>query len=749
MKRQKDMGTVRNLTAVALAVAVGFTPVVWAEATGTSESSKTVYALTKDASDNKKNAFALATAWEDYSSGTGVAASYAPNTSSAAGLEYIITNNLAARTQASKATDAIYYGHITVGTTDSPGKIENKSYQLLVTYKGGLTVVNGQYTPINNGGDSSLDNAGKTTAQIGGTMEVLSSKTNPFWFGADKNCQGVAIYADITGAEDTGIILGSKAYTFPKKELSVSGDNASFLGSIEFGGGALVTNTIGSATALGGNPSTLNEEAIKFSSPAESIIRFLSAVGTCQIPANRGIYLNGVKHANYTTRTFRFDLEEGANVEVLGPFKASGDTSNKSLVIDKLGAGTLTLSGAVTLENADSFAFNVSEGRVVLSSENAFALTNELSDAVWIKSPTAAETTISNYTLSEGAGFIVRHENNAAGTIVLNSDCKIAATPISIQLETDQEGYDGYEVCVLKAPTSVKTLTADDFVDADNSGAFEIGKTTFRVETSTDGTQSVYMCRAANNTIAYLSFENGFTSSIRTGTLNSEPTIQREGATLSDDVARPRLMLHGDKETILGENAKSLSVNGGILKWTDVGDLLKSNAQTIEFYIKAGSQNRYQIVMSLTNGRSKNATIWSFLFDSGSDVSKANPAMRVSHCWVTSEGAEPGNSGSAIAAQKVGDGKWHHIAYTIASSSSEWKTDLKYYVDHKLVGSATVEGKLCFEPSEGAAFGIAIDTRSGNKFDGLLDEIRISRGALEPDQFLQLRNEFGLAIIVR
>ena len=748
MKKQKDISPVRSLTAVALVAAVGLASVVWAETADSSESSKTVYALTKESSDAKNNAFAIANSWADYSSGAEVSATYAPNSSSAAGLEYIITNSLTARTQA--RSDDTYYGHITVGTANSAGGIGNKSYQVLITYKGGLTVVNGQYTPISNGGDNTLDNAGKTTAQIGGTIEVLSPSSNPFWFGADKNCQGVAIYADITGAESTGIILGSKAYTFPKKALTISGDNAAFLGSIEFGGGTLVTNIVGSATALGGAPSTLNAEAVKFSSPAESVIRFSSSVGTCQIPANRGIYLNGVGNKSYTTRTFRFDLEDGANVEVLGPFKASGDTSNKSLTIEKLGAGTLTLSGDVSLENADTFNLNVNEGRLVLGSTTAWSLAKELSNAVWIKSPSAAETALSGYTLGEGAGFVVRHENGAAGTIVLDSTCKIDATPINIQLETDQEGYDAYEVCVLKVPTSIKTLTAEDFEDADTAGVFGVGKTTFRVETAEDDTQSVYMCRAANNTIAYLSFEDGFTSSVRTGTLNSEPTVQRTGATLSDDVSRPRLTLHGDKETVLGENTKSLSVNGGILKWTDVGDLLKYDSQTIEFYIKANPQNRYQIVLSLANGRSSNATIWSFLFDSGDDTSKNNPAMRVSHCWVPSEGADPKNSGSAIAAQTVGDGKWHHIAYTIApNASDEWKTDLKYYIDHKLVASATADGKLCLEPSDGATFGIAVDSRSANTFDGLLDEIRISRGALEPDQFLQLRTDLGLAIIVR
>jgi len=740
---------------VALAAAVGLVPSVRAaDDTSSTESATPVYAVT-EAGSNQANTFGNASYWADYSTGTAVTAHYAVNNANAAGLEYIVTNNYTARTLATSSN--IYYGHVTVGTTDSPGIIGNKCYGFPIEYRGGLTVVNGQYVPINSGGTD--DKEGKTTAQIAGTIEVLSPNTNPFWFGAD-NAQGVAIYADISGAEGTGLVIGgSTDYKWMNyKTITISGDNSQFLGSLEFGRASYITNFIGSATALGGAPSVLNEESVKFSSKGNVTIVFQSAVGDCQIPATRGIVLNGVAGGSIYPRSFWLDLEEGANVEVLGPFKANGLCSNdrQELKIEKDGAGTLTLSGPVTLENAKTFTFKVNEGRVVLGSETARALTNELSNAVWIKSPSAAATTVSGYTLSEGAGFVVRHENGAAGTIVLDSTCKIAATPINIQLATDELGYDAYEACVMRIPTSVKTVTAEDFVDVDVSDDFDYPKTTFRIETA-DGVQSVYLSRAANNTIAHLTFETGFTSRVRKGTLSAAPTVVQVGAVLADEVANPRLTLHGDKETTLGANAKALSVNGGMLTWTDPGDLLKCGAQTVEFYVKAGPQYRWQGVMNLYNGRTSNPTVWSVLFDSSigseNDRRKENANMRFSHSWIASEDAEPGSSGSAIVAQTVGDNKWHHIAYVISpNADNSWKTDLKYYIDYKLVGSATKDGRLCYEPSKGATFGIAVDSRwaQGNKFDGLLDEIRITRGTLEPDQFLQLRRErTGMVFVIR
>ena len=701
---------------------------------------------------NQANTFGNASYWADYSTGTAAKAPYAVNNSNATGLEYIITNNYSARTVASSSN--VFYGHVTVGTVDSPGTIVNKCYGATICYLGGLTVVNGQYTATRAGGSDFHLGPEGNAAQISGTIEVLSPNASPFLFGGNSgSVNSVLLEADIVGGEDAGVLLGSEDYTWTaSKIIALSGDNSKYLGSIELGRGSYITNVIGSATALGGAPSALNDEAVKISTKGNGVLVFRSSVGSCTIPATRGVFFNGVAGGSLYPRYFGLDLEEGADVEILGPVKASGTCSNgrRELAIEKLGRGTLTLSGPVTLTDAEKFSFRVSEGRVVLGSATAMALTNELSEAVWLKSPSAAEYAVSGYALREGAGFVVRHEKGVAGTFVLDSTCTISATPIGIQLKTDERGYDAYEVCVLKVPTAVKTLTAVDFVDVDVSADYDYPKTSFRVEEE-DGMQRVYLCRAANDTIAHLTFENGFTSRVRKGTLSAEPKVVQKGAVLTNEVRNVRLTEHGDRETTLRANEKALGVGGGMLTWSDPGDLLRYDSMTIEFYIKAGAQSRWQCVFDLQNGRADRQTVFSFLFDSALS-GKVNTGLKVSHVLLSEDGSLC-NSGHVIAPQNVGDDKWHHIAYTIKPNATDpGKTDLQYYVDYRLVASATADGRLCYEPAQGATFNVCADTRwaSGNKFYGLLDEIRITRGVLGPDQFLQLRRERGgICVIIR
>ena len=244
------------------------------------------YALTKEGS-KKNNTFATPAFWKDFS--TGEEAPTVASKSDAKGLEYIITNRYVVRTQNASPT---IYGHVTVGSTKSPGTIFNKCYGRRVNYEGGLTVVSGAYEAIGAGG--AMDDAGKTAAQIGGKIEVLSPSKKPFVFGGD-NRQEVVIAADIAGAENTGILIGSAKYKWTDyKTTTLSGDNSKYLGAIEFGRATHITNFITTAKSLGGAPSKLNKEALKLTSRGEATLFFRSSVGKCVVPATRGISLNGV-----------------------------------------------------------------------------------------------------------------------------------------------------------------------------------------------------------------------------------------------------------------------------------------------------------------------------------------------------------------------------------------------------------------------------------------------------------------------
>ncbi len=700
----------------------------------------TVYALNATGS-NKDATLAQKSYWTD--AATGTAATSAPSSSSAEGLSYVITNSYVARTSA-----LTIYGHVTVGSLDSPGKIYNKVYGNDVTWSGGLSVVNGEYRAVGSGSGTADANA----ARIAGAIEVKSPKSAPFVFGGSAGF-GVAISAAITGAEGTGVLLGNPELG-NTGAMTLSGDNSGYLGAIEFATGSFLTNYVETATALGGAPSALLADAIKFTTRGTGALVFRSSVGDCRIPATRGLYFDGVEGGSIYPRTLSVTVEDGASVEFLGPIHANGTCSQgrKELTFDKCGAGTLILSGAFTRDSEiTEFAFNVNEGRVVLASETAIALTNAVSDAVWLQSPSAAPVALAGYAVNEGAGFVVRHEKGAAGTFVLDAASSVAATPIKIRLVTDELGFDAYEVCVMKVPASVKTLAPADFVDVDVSSDYDYPNTTFRVDVGDDGVQSVWLCRAKNDTIAHLRFEDDFVSHVRKGTLSAAPTAVRAGAALTDAVANPRLSLEGDRDMTIGTNKAALAVNQGALRYDDPGLLFACDAQTIEFYVKADQQNRYQRLFGLLSGEAASTVSWMFLFDNGQGKEGVggNDKLKTSFAFVKSEGAEPSNTTNPIAAQSVADGAWHHVAYTFAPNAADaWKTDVAMFVDHVKVGSATAAGRV--NRTASGAFTIAVDSRTANKLDASLDEIRITRGVLAPEQFLKLRKvRGGLMLIVR
>lgn len=713
----------------------------WADA-------RPVYALNASG-DNHDNACSTPSHWTDYSAEAPVNASASPREASAAGVEYVITNSYRMRTMNNSYANIDFYGHLTVGSVDSPGSILNKRYGTAILYRGGLTVVNGQYLAAGSGSGTAEFNK----ARIGGRIQVQSPVSAPFAFGGD-SAYGVDLSADLTGDEGTGIVIGSPGLVSDVPSSTLSGDNAAYLGSIHFASAGNGSNLVASATALGGAPSALVSDAVKISTKGCSTLAFASSVGTCRIPATRGILFDGFAGGAVYPRTFQLSAEAGADVEIQGPIHANGACSNgrNELTLAKIGTGTITLSGAFT-RNPDiadaNFKLAVSEGRLVLGSATAIALTNGLSASVWAKSPSAAPFDLAGYTVGAGAGFVVRHEKSAVGTFVLDASSTIEATPISVKLETDEQGYDAYEVCVLKVPTTVRVLSAEDFVDVDATSAYDCPKTTFRVEEA-DGMQSVWLCRAANDTIAHLTFEDDFRSHVRAGTLDTEPEVTLTGSTLSEDVKNVRVSLRGDREATLHANAKSLSVGKGALTYRDPDDLLAWPSQTIEFFIKADPQNRYQTVMRLENGSATNPTAWAFLFDNGVDGGE-HDKLKVSFSLVKGEGEEPANSTNPLTPYTVGNGRWHHIAYTFAPNADEaWKTDVAMYVDYKQVAAGTADGRVNLTPSVGGRFVIAVDERAANRFDGLLDEVRISRGVLTPDQFLQLRREgAGLLLIVR
>ena len=127
--------------------------------------------------------------------------------------------------------------------------------------------------------------------------------------------------------------------------------------------------------------------------------------------------------------------------------------------------------------------------------------------------------------------------------------------------------------------------------------------------------------------------------------------------------------------------------------------------------------------------------------DSGSD------ADRTAHLYLQYRGMIGGTATGFSFSKNVTLGDWHHIAIAYDSPSRT----LNFYIDRKAVHTKTfAEGdfltrgtSILMRPSAGAAF----NYNSG--IDGRLDEYRLSRRALAPDEFLKAVTGEGLTILLR
>ena len=97
---------------------------------------------------------------------------------------------------------------------------------------------------------------------------------------------------------------------------------------------------------------------------------------------------------------------------------------------------------------------------------------------------------------------------------------------------------------------------------------------------------------------------------------------------------------------------------------------------------------------------------------------------------------------------------WHHVALTY----SEADTRLRLYVDYKPVtlmnsiqNDNLVDGDIHYpldQPDDAKSWYFGNGLNAG-AFDGLIDEIRLTRRVLQPSEFLHLRNALGTVLVVR
>jgi hypothetical protein len=253
-------------------------------------------------------------------------------------------------------------------------------------------------------------------------------------------------------------------------------------------------------------------------------------------------------------------------------------------------------------------------------------------------------------------------------------------------------------------------------------------------------------------TLAHVKFDDGTVNAAdEYGTLCAGVNAAVSGgspATFSDDVPGAWI-INGECGAVLTrKNAKSLSFAGGQVKWSDINDtyfLRKTLAGedltswTIEFWMKATvNQTQWaKVVGTLDDGKYYSPS-YSLAFNSVSTITlrEAGNSFQI-------------NPGASVA---ICDGKWHHIAITVAPNVDDSaKSDVKLYIDYGrenggYTGTA-INQKLLKHPDNVNFF---LGSDGGNSsFVGLVDELRISAGALVPSQFMRAESAPGFIMIVR
>ena len=233
--------------------------------------------------------------------------------------------------------------------------------------------------------------------------------------------------------------------------------------------------------------------------------------------------------------------------------------------------------------------------------------------------------------------------------------------------------------------------------------------------------------------------------------LNGVNVAAKEGgspATFSDDVPGARIV-DGEGGAILSRNnTKSLSLANSRVAWTNANDIYylgktldgeDRTSWTVEFFMKADSeQAQWARIMSALGGGNWNA--WSpYIIEA-----KSTP-RRFFLCGLNGKPQIKFNT-------DVCDGKWHHVAFSFEPNNDRpdpTNSVAKLYIDYdKFYAEAQTPNIFTYTNNLHFVIG-GVGQSTDTGYFGLIDEMRISDGALTPSQFLRAEKAPGLSVFIR
>ena len=259
----------------------------------------------------------------------------------------------------------------------------------------------------------------------------------------------------------------------------------------------------------------------------------------------------------------------------------------------------------------------------------------------------------------------------------------------------------------------------------------------------------------AGSTLAHVKFDGSLNAADADGGtfLNGVNVAAKEGgspATFSDDVPGARIV-DGEGGAILSRNnTKSLSLANSRVAWTNANDIYylgktldgeDRTSWTVEFFMKAGSEQGAwaRITSALAGGNWNSWSPYIIEYNSGSKKFALN-----------GDGKNP--KPSITFGKDVCDGDWHHVAFSFEPNNDRpdpTNSVMKLYIDYG--EPAAVQTQSLFKYPENLHFvlgGIG-DAATDTGYFGLIDELRISDGALTPSQFLRAEKAPGLSVFIR
>lgn len=201
----------------------------------------------------------------------------------------------------------------------------------------------------------------------------------------------------------------------------------------------------------------------------------------------------------------------------------------------------------------------------------------------------------------------------------------------------------------------------------------------------------------------------------------------------------------GAGNVLRAANLAVLSCSTGVVKYAENAILPLVREMTVEFRVRAGAQTTYAGIVRCNRDRdSADVPVWGLSADAAGTGLRVRCATVGEDSWNT-YGI---NEDTGVA---VFDGRWHHVALTLSQTGegSGAQVTASLHKDYEAEPSWTrsVSGRLCYGAGYAPVW-VGASSSTMAFFNGQIDELRLSRGILDPSAFLR-RGKLPFVIVVR